>query len=81
MVVERIFISPVRGAPQIEREQIEVQRGMGVVGVLTLIEAEEIEIFCDEHGRVPDMSLTRRNLITRGVRLHRADSFKRLSVA
>ena len=82
MVVERIFISPERGAPQIERERIEVEGGMGVVGDrnfglskhrgqnLTLVEAEEIETFCAEQGRVPDLSLTRRNLITRGVRLN-----------
>ena len=82
MVVERIFISPERGAPQVECERIELQSGMGAIGDrnfgvsrhpgqnLTLIEAEEIERFCTEHARVADLSLTRRNLITRGVRLN-----------
>ena len=37
---------------------------------LTLVEAEEIERFCAEQARTPDLSLTRRNLITRGVRLN-----------
>jgi MOSC domain-containing protein YiiM len=35
-----------------------------------LVEAEEIERFCAKHGRTPDLSLTRRNLVTRGVRLN-----------
>jgi MOSC domain-containing protein YiiM len=37
---------------------------------LTLVEAEEIEGFCAEQARVPDLSLTRRNLVIRGVRLN-----------
>ena len=37
---------------------------------LTLVEAEEIERFCAEQARIPDLSLTRRNLVTRGVRLN-----------
>jgi MOSC domain-containing protein YiiM len=37
---------------------------------ITLVEAEEIELFCAGYSRVPDLSLTRRNLITRGVRLN-----------
>ena len=82
MIVERIFISPERGATQVECERIAVRSGMGVVGDrnfginrhpgqnLTLVEAEEIERFCAEQARVPDLSLTRRNLVTRGVRLN-----------
>ena len=37
---------------------------------LTLVEAEEIELFCAEYCRPPDLSLTRRNVVTRGVRLN-----------
>ncbi len=82
MIVERIFISPKRGAAQVECERITLKSGTGVEGDrnfavsrhpgqnLTLIEAEEIESFCAEQGRTPDLSLTRRNLITRGVRLN-----------
>lgn len=81
-IVERIFISPERGAAQIECECIVVEAGKGVRGDrnfaqgaypgqnLTLVEAEEIERFCAQNGRLPDLSLTRRNLVTRGVRLN-----------
>lgn len=37
---------------------------------LTLIEAEEIERFLAERGRPHDLSITGRNLVTRGVRLN-----------
>lgn len=82
MIIERIFISPERGLPQVECEHITVQSGMGILGDrnygksthlgqnLTLVEAEEIEHFCAEYSRAPDLSLTRRNLVTRGVRLN-----------
>lgn len=82
VTVERIFICPERGAAQVERERVMVERGLGVVGDrnfgvskhpgqnLTLVEAEEIESFCIEQGRALDLSITRRNLITRGVRLN-----------
>ena len=82
VIVELIFSSPGRGAAQVECEHVTVQSGMGVLGDrnfgigihpgqnLTLVEAEEIELFCAEHSRIPDLSLTRRNLVTRGVRLN-----------
>jgi MOSC domain-containing protein YiiM len=82
VIVERIFISPARGVAQVECEHITVQSGMGIVGDrnfgnrtypgqnLTLVEAEEIELFCAEHSRASDLSLTRRNLVTRGLRLN-----------
>ena len=80
--VERIFISPARGVAQLERETISVKGGMGIVGDrnfgkavhpgqnLTLIEAEEIELFCEAHFLNRDLSLLRRNLVTRGVKLN-----------
>ena len=82
MSIEKIFISSVRGAVQVECERIVVEAGKGAVGdryiglhaypgqSLTLVEAEEIELFCAQQGLAPDLSLTRRNLITRGVRLN-----------
>ena len=82
MNVERIFISPERGSAQLECEHITVQNGMGILGDrnfgrnvhpgqnLTLVEAEEIELFCAEYSRMPDLSLTRRNLVTRGAKLN-----------
>ena len=82
MNVERLFISHApKGALQ-ERDTVRVERGQGIVGDrhfgrsdwagqnLTLVEAEEIEHFCEETGRPTDLSITRRNLVTRGVRLN-----------
>lgn len=82
MVIERIFISPERGTPQVECERITVKAGLGPIGDrnfgvtvhpgqnLTLVEAEEIERFFAQHGQAADLSVTRRNLVTRGARLN-----------
>ncbi|UCV23042.1 MOSC domain-containing protein [Ferribacterium limneticum] len=82
MVVERLFLSPSRGEAQRECRQLELLAGQGVVGdrhfaradwsgqQLTLVEAEEIERFCTHTGRPNDLSLTRRNVVTRGARLN-----------
>lgn len=82
VIIERIFISPERGLAQIECEHITAQSGMGLLGDrnfgknthpgqnITLVEAEEIELFCAVNSRPSDLSLTRRNLVTRGVRLN-----------
>ncbi len=81
-MIERIFISPDRGSGQIPVEQVDVHFSMGIVGDrnfgmanhpgqnLTLIEAEEIESFCEQQGREIEFSATRRNLVTRGVQLN-----------
>ena len=82
MFVERIFLSPERGTEQVDCESVAVRAGAGIVcdrnfgksvypgQNLTLVEAEEIEAFCALHGREADLSMTRRNLVTRGVRLN-----------
>ncbi len=82
MIVERIFISREPGGAQQACESIRVERGAGIVGDrhfgrndwagqnLTLVEAEEIACFCAETGRPDDPAITRRNLVTRGVRLN-----------
>ncbi|MDQ2070321.1 MOSC domain-containing protein [Natronospira bacteriovora] len=82
MIIERLFISPESGTPQYECERIVLERGKGIVGDrnfglskypgqnLTLVEAEEIERFCTKQGRATDLSITRRNLVTRGIRLN-----------
>ena len=82
MFIERIFISPERGAPQVECERITVQAGLGPIGDrnfgitvdpgqnLTLVEAEEIERFFAHTGQAVDLSVTRRNLVMRGVKLN-----------
>lgn len=81
MNIERIFIGPPSGGALEERERVTVVAGKGIVGDryfyrheepgqnITLIEAEEIEAFFAEQGRPCDLSSTRRNLVTRGVRV------------
>lgn len=82
MSIERIYISPARGALPLERQQVQVIAGQGIEGDryfgqhqepgqnITLIEAEELEAFCAEFGLPHDFSIARRNLVTRGVRLN-----------
>ena len=82
MTVERIFIGPAAGEPQRECEAIVVVAGSGIEGDryfgrhdepgqnLSLIEAEELEAFMRERGGPEDLSASRRNLVTRGVRLN-----------
>jgi threonine/homoserine/homoserine lactone efflux protein len=82
MTVEHIFTRPPAGGPQAEHSSVGVLAGAGIQGDryfdkhdepgqnLTLVEAEEIESFLAEHGRAPDLSVTGRNLVTRGVRLN-----------
>ena len=65
-----------------ECDYVEVDLSKGAVGDrnfgkntypgqnVTLVEAEEIERFCLENARVIDLSITRRNLVTRGIRLN-----------
>lgn len=65
-----------------EQSSVSVVAGLGIEGdryfgctdepgqAISLIEAEELEAFFREHGREVDLSLSRRNLVTRGVRLN-----------
>jgi MOSC domain-containing protein YiiM len=82
MTVERIYFARAPGEPQIEVDRVSVTAHAGIDGDryfgqksghgqnITLVEAEEIEAFFTEHGRPHDLSCTRRNLVTRGVRLN-----------
>lgn len=82
MTVERIFIGAAAGEPQVECESIVVVAGSGIEGDryfgrhdepgqnISLVEAEELEAFMAEHGRSNDVSVSRRNLVTRGIRLN-----------
>ena len=82
MVIERIFIRQSHGGSQVECEQAVMIAGAGIEGDryfgsqdepgqnLTLVEAEEIEAFLHELDRPYDLSITKRNFITRGVRLN-----------
>jgi MOSC domain-containing protein YiiM len=80
MIVERIFIHPARSS-RTEHERVQVVAGAGIEGDrnfgkhdepgqnVTLVEAEEIESFLIESGRLQDSSLFGRNFVCRGVRL------------
>jgi MOSC domain-containing protein YiiM len=82
MTVERIFIRQSSVGPQTEHECVEVVAGAGIKGNryfdrhdepgrnITLIEAEEIESFLSDYQRAPDLSISNRNVVTRGVRLN-----------
>jgi MOSC domain-containing protein YiiM len=80
--IERIFIRPPGGNPTIERKSVRVVAGAGIEGDryfdahdepgqnITFVEAEAIEAFAQEHRRPMDLSVTGRNIVTRGVRLN-----------
>lgn len=82
MKVERIFIGQPSDGSLIEQDQVTVVAGAGIEGDryfgrreepgqnITLIEAEEIEALLGDSGRPVDLSVTRRNIVTRGVRLN-----------
>ncbi len=82
MTVERIFTRAPSSKTQLEHDRVTVVAGAGIEGDryfdhhdepgqnLTLIEGEEIEAFLSEHARPYDLSISGRNLVTRGVRLN-----------
>ncbi len=82
MPVERIFLRHEADATQRELDTVSVTAGAGIVGDryvghrdepgqnITLIEAEEIEAFLAECRRPIDLSVSLRNIVTRGVRLN-----------
>jgi MOSC domain-containing protein YiiM len=82
MSIECIFISSKIGEPQAELHRIEVVAGEGIKGDrnfglstyagqnITFIEAEIVEQFIQNYSRPYDLSITRRNIITREVRLN-----------
>jgi MOSC domain-containing protein YiiM len=82
MIIEHIYLAGKAGEVQLEAQSINVVVDAGIEGDryfsardepgqnITLVEAEEIEAFCINTGRMIDLSCTRRNLVTRGVRLN-----------
>lgn len=82
MTIERLYIRSVSGGPSIQRLRLTLVSGAGIEGDryfgradepgqnITLIEAESIEGFLRAAGRAVDLSLTGRNVVTRGVRLN-----------
>jgi MOSC domain-containing protein YiiM len=78
-----IYIAPSEGAPQLSMAEARLTAGAGILGDrnyhpdaedkghnLTLVEAEEIERFAGDHEVQLPLETTRRNLVTRGVRLN-----------
>jgi MOSC domain-containing protein YiiM len=82
MRIDRIFISSKISGPQSEISSIEVVQGKGIVSDrnfglstypgqnITFIEAEILENFITNFSRPYDLSISRRNIITREVRLN-----------
>ena len=78
MTIERIFIASKPRRALIEIPHVRVLVGAGIEGDryfkvpgqnITLVEAEVIEEFDANFGTRHELSCTRRNLVTRGVRL------------
>ncbi len=81
-MIEEIYIAPSRGADQLQLSIAELVQGKGIIGDrnfdksnwpgqnITFIEIEEIESFNRAFNRSIKSSSTRRNIITRGIRLN-----------
>ncbi len=82
MTVERIFTRPSPDSPQTGHESVRIIAGSGIQGDryfdkhdepgqnITFVEAEAIESFLVQQGLPIDLSISGRNIITRGVRLN-----------
>lgn len=82
MSVERIYTRSAEGQPLQAQTAVQVVAAKGIEGDryfgrteesgqnLSLVEAEVIEAFQREQGRSVDLSVTGRNVVTRGVRLN-----------
>lgn len=81
-MIEALYIANERNAPQKQVERIELEQANGIVGdryfgrsdypgqQITFIEREEIESYNQKFAQNIDLSDTRRNVITIGVRLN-----------
>jgi MOSC domain-containing protein YiiM len=80
--IEAIYVAARAGGEQASCERVELVEGAGIVGDrnygaarapgknLTLVEAEEIERFNARYGASAPLHATRRNIVTRGIRLN-----------
>jgi MOSC domain-containing protein YiiM len=81
--IEAIHVAPDAHGEQRSLDSVELVAGAGIVGDryyderpheagrdVTLVEAEEIERFNAQHGGTAPLHATRRNIVTRGVRLN-----------
>lgn len=81
-MISAIFIAPTKNAPQQSVEQAQLVKGKGIVGDrafgkiknpgqnITFVELEEIENFNAHYQQTIANSDTRRNVVTKGVRLN-----------
>ena len=81
-MIERIYTRNRSGGPQTSHDRVRVVAGAGIEGDryferhdepgqnITFIEAEAIEVFFEERQRPRDLSVTGRNVVTRGIRLN-----------
>ena len=81
-MIEEIYIAKESKKEQIKVTEIQLVAGSGIVGDrnfgesrwpgqnITFIESEEIESFNEVYGQNISMEATRRNVITKGVRLN-----------
>jgi MOSC domain-containing protein YiiM len=82
LTVERIYTRKRPGGPQTSHEQVQIVAGAGIEGDryfdhhdepgqnVTFVEAEAIETFLAEYDAPRDLSITGRNVVTRGIRLN-----------
>jgi MOSC domain-containing protein YiiM len=81
--ITAIFVAPSRHVEQLAVDAVQLKAGKGVVGDrffgrtqktpgrnLTLIEVETIEEFIANYGQSIELNATRRNFLTRGIRLN-----------
>ena len=81
-MIESIFVAAEKHLPAVEVQEVQLVAGRGIVGDrnfnahrwpgqnVTLIEAEEVEAFNASYGRSIEAGSTRRNIVTRSVRLN-----------
>jgi MOSC domain-containing protein YiiM len=82
LTVERIYTRKRPGGLQTSHERVQIVAGAGIEGDryfdhddepgqnVTFVEAEAIEAFLAEHDAPHDLSITGRNIVTRGIRLN-----------
>ncbi len=81
-MIEEIYIAKKRGSPQQRKHEVEVRSDLGIVGDrnfgkkvhpgqnVTFIEREEIDSYNAKYNQCIPLESTRRNIITKGVRLN-----------
>ena len=81
-MIEAIYIAPTKDAEQENVQSAELLQGKGIIGDrafgkiknpgqnVTFVEVEEIDNYNNAFGQAIDQSATRRNFVTKGIRLN-----------